>query len=284
MIMRRIRRALGQENPPVVSVLRLSGVIAASAGFRPGLCMQTVAGLLERAFAPKDQAAVAIVVNSPGGSPAQSSLIGSRIRALAKEKEVPVIAFVEDVAASGGYWIACAADEIVADPSSIVGSIGVISQSFGFQDLIARWGIERRLYTSGDRKSLLDPFQPEREEDVARLKGLQLEVHEMFKDWVRTRRAGKLKAPEEQLFTGEFWTGAKGLELGLVDALGDARSTLRARYGEKVVLRPVVERKPWFARRLGLTEGRAPALDLSGLPAGLVQALEERALWGRFGL
>lgn len=181
MIIRRIRKALGQDNPPVVSVLRLSGVIAATGGLRPGLSMQTVAGLLERAFAPKDQAAVAIVVNSPGGSPAQSSLIGGRIRALAKEKEVPVIAFVEDVAASGGYWIACAADEIVADPSSIVGSIGVISQSFGFQDLIARWGIERRLYTAGERKSLLDPFQPEREEDVARLKGLQLELHETFK-------------------------------------------------------------------------------------------------------
>lgn len=281
MIIRRIRKALGQDNPPVVSVLRLSGVIAATGGLRPGLSMQTVAGLLERAFAPKDQAAVAIVVNSPGGSPAQSSLIGGRIRALAKEKEVPVIAFVEDVAASGGYWIACAADEIVADPSSIVGSIGVISQSFGFQDLIARWGIERRLYTAGDRKSLLDPFQPEREEDVARLKGLQLELHETFKDWVRTRRAGKLKAPEEQLFSGEFWTGTKGLELGLVDALGDARSTLRARFGEDVVLRPVSERKPWFARRLGLTEG---SLDLSGLPAGLVQAVEERAAWGRFGL
>lgn len=284
MIVRRLRRILGQTPPPVVSVLRLSGVIAASGGFRPALSMQTVAPLLERAFAPDDQAAVALVVNSPGGSPAQSSLIGSRIRALAAEKKIPVIAFVEDVAASGGYWIACAADEIVADASSIVGSIGVISQSFGFQELIARWGIERRLYTAGDRKSLLDPFRPEREEDVVRLKTLQLELHETFKAWVRLRRGDRLKAPEAQLFSGEFWTGAKGLELGLVDAVGDVRSTLRARFGEKVVLRPVADRKPWFARRFGMMDHGLAGADLSGLPAGLIQALEDRSLWGRFGL
>lgn len=286
MLIRRIRRFLGQSNPPVVSVLRLSGVIAASGGFRPGLSMQTMAEPIERAFQPDDLAAVALVINSPGGSPAQSSLIGSRIRAFAEEKKVPVIAFVEDVAASGGYWIACAADEIVADPSSIVGSIGVISQSFGFQDLIARWGVERRLYTAGERKSLLDPFQPERAEDVERLKSLQAELHETFKAWVRTRRAGRLKAAEGDLFNGEFWTAAKGLELGLVDALGDVRSVLRARFGDKVVLRGVTERKSWVARRFGLTGGGGalPDLDLSGLPGAAIRALEDRAIWGRFGL
>src|SRR6185295_15691782 len=206
---------------PVVPVVRLSGVIASGGllGNR-GLSIETVAPLLKRAFDTKGAKAVALTINSPGGSPAQSALIGQRIRLLAREKGVKVIAFVEDVAASGGYWLACAADEIIVDPNSIVGSIGVISAGFGFQDLIARFGVERRLHTSGERKSMLDPFRPETPEDVERLHRLQAEIHEGFKGWVRERRAGKLKGDDAMLFSGEFWTGRRGLDLGLVDGLG----------------------------------------------------------------
>src|SRR5215475_15361440 len=187
---------------PAVPVVRLSGVIAASGGVlgSRGLSIETVAPLLARAFSLRGAKAVALAINSPGGSPVQSALIGQRIRLLAREKNLPVIAFVEDVAASGGYWLACAADEIIVDPSSIVGSIGVISAGFGFQDLIARIGIERRLHTSGERKSMLDPFRPEKPEDVERLHRLQAEIHDGFKEWVRERRAGKLKAEEPVLF------------------------------------------------------------------------------------
>ncbi|HEX9328098.1 MAG TPA: S49 family peptidase, partial [Reyranella sp.] len=222
---------------PVVPVVRLSGIIASGGllGSR-GLSIESVAPLLKRAFDTRGAKAVALSINSPGGSPVQSALIGQRIRLLAAEKDVKVIAFVEDVAASGGYWLACAADEIIVDPSSIVGSIGVISSSFGFQDLIARFGVERRLHTSGERKSMLDPFRPENPEDVERLHRLQAEIHDGFKDWVRGRRAGKLSGDEATLFSGEFWTGKRGLELGLVDGLGELRATLQARYGAKVHL------------------------------------------------
>jgi ClpP class serine protease len=207
----------------------------------------------------------------------QSALIGQRIRLLAKEKNLKVIAFVEDVAASGGYWLACAADEIVADPSSIVGSVGVISAGFGFKDLIARLGIERRVHTSGEKKSMLDPFRDETLDDVERLKRLQGEIHDGFKDWVRERRAGKLKADHDDLFSGEFWTGRRGLALGLVDSLGELRTVLQARYGAKVHL-PVIAPRRRLLQRFGLGSG----LDTIG--PSLLAALEERAHWQRFGL
>lgn len=267
---------------PVVPVVRLSGVIASGGllGSR-GLSIESVAPLLKRAFEMRGAKAVALSLNSPGGSPVQSALIAQRIRLHAAEKGLPVIAFVEDVAASGGYWLACAADEIVADPSSIVGSIGVISSGFGFQDLIARIGVERRVHTSGENKSMLDPFRPEQPEDVVRLKRLQAEIHDGFKDWVRQRRGKLLKGDESMLFTGEFWTARRGIDFGLVDGFGELRATLQARYGDKVRL-PVIGPRRRLLSRFGLQTGIGGGIDTIG-PATLA-ALEERALWQRFGL
>ena len=268
---------------PVVPVVRLSGVIASGGllGSR-GLSIENVAPLLKRAFDMRGAKAVALSINSPGGSPVQSALIGQRIRLLAAEKDVKVIAFVEDVAASGGYWLACAADEIVVDPHSIVGSIGVISAGFGFQDLIARFGVERRLHTSGERKSMLDPFRPEKPEDVERLRSLQAEIHDGFKDWVRERRAGKLSGDEATLFSGEFWTGKRGLELGLVDGLGELRATLQARYGAKVHL-PVIGPRRRLLSRFGLGTS-VGGTGIDGIGPATLAAIEERLHWQRFGL
>jgi signal peptide peptidase SppA len=270
---------------PIVPVVRLSGVIASGGMFGSrGLSIETVAPLLARAFSLRGAKAVALAINSPGGSPVQSALIGQRIRLLAKEKNLPVIAFVEDVAASGGYWLACGADEIVADPSSIVGSIGVISAGFGFKDLIARFGVERRVHTSGDKKAMLDPFRDENPDDVERLKRLQAEIHDGFKDWVRERRAGKLKGDDALLFSGEFWTARRGLEMGLVDSLGELRTVLQARYGEKVRL-PVVAARRRFWQRFGFGSSIG-GLDggIAAVGPALLVALEERAHWQRFGL
>jgi signal peptide peptidase SppA len=267
---------------PVVPVVRLSGVIASGGllGSR-GLSIESVAPLLKRAFETRGAKAVALSLNSPGGSPVQSALIAQRIRMHAAEKDLPVIAFVEDVAASGGYWLACAADEIIADPSSIVGSIGVISSGFGFQDLIARIGVERRVHTSGENKSMLDPFRPERPEDVERLKRLQAEIHDGFKDWIRQRRGRVLKGDESMLFTGEFWTARRGIEYGLIDGFGELRATLQARYGEKVHL-PVIGPRRRLLSRFGLQTGTGGGIADIG-PSTLA-ALEERGVWQRFGL
>ena len=264
------------QRPPRVAVLRLSGLIAArSGGFAPsGISAQGMAPLLERAFAIRNLAGVVLVINSPGGSPVQSSLVAQRIRRLADEKKVPVIACVEDAAASGGYWLACAADEIVADAASILGSIGVISAGFDLSEAIGRVGVARRLHTAGTEKSFLDPFRPERPEDLDRLQGLLAELHETFKDWVRTRRAGKLAAPEDQLFTGRFWTGKQAVALGLADRLGEASSEIKARFGEKARIIGIGQRRqPWFARLL-------PGMSAEALLA----AAEERAAWARLGL
>ncbi|SKA32272.1 serine protease SohB [Enhydrobacter aerosaccus] len=263
---------------PVVPVVRLSGVIASGSllGAR-GLSIETAAPLLMRAFNMHGAKAVALAINSPGGSPVQSALIAQRIRLLAREKNLPVIAFVEDVAASGGYWLACAADEIVVDPASIVGSIGVISSGFGFKDLISRIGIERRVHTSGERKSMLDPFREEKPEDVERLKRLQAEIHDGFKDWVRERRGSRLKGDDALLFSGEFWTGRRGLELGLADRFGELRAVLQERYGAKVHL-PLIAARRSLLSRLGL----GGSIEQIG-PTALA-AIEERLHWQRFGL
>lgn len=269
---------------PVVPVVRLSGVIGFSTPLRPGLTLASTARALERAFTLKRAAAVALVINSPGGSAVQSHLVHRRIRALAAENELPVIAFVEDVAASGGYMIACAADEIVADPSSIVGSIGVVGASFGFTGLIDKLGIERRVYTSGERKVMLDPFLPEKPEDVAHLKAIQGDIHQDFIALVRDRREGRINGPESALFSGEYWSGRKALELGLVDRLGDLRGTLRQRFGDDVVT-PLVVDRGFFGRRLpGIGTGRVDFPALPGLADDLVSALETRAIWARYGL
>ncbi len=250
---------------------------------RRGMTIQRLAPAIQRAFSAKGLKAVALSVNSPGGSPVQSALIYRRIRDLANEKNVPVLVFVEDVAASGGYWLACAGDEIYADANSIIGSIGVVSGGFGFVEALQKLGIERRVYTAGERKGMLDPFRPENEDDVAHLKTIQKDMHDSFIDLVQRRRGKKLKG--DDLFTGEFWTGRKALELGLVDALGDMRSVCRDRFGEKVRLVVIGERRGWLKRRFGLSGEWAPA-ESWGLAfgAGLLAAVEERALWSRFGL
>ncbi len=265
------------DRAPRVAMVRLAGLIAAPTGpFATGLNAAGIGPLLDRAFAIKRLAAVMLVVNSPGGSPVQSSLIAQRIRRLAEEKKVPVIAVVEDAAASGGYWIACAADEIVADPASILGSIGVISAGFGFDQAIARIGVQRRLRTAGSEKSFLDPFRPERDPDVARLEDLLGKLHEEFKSWVRTRRGPRLQAPEDTLFTGRFWTGREAVSLGLADALGDAEGEAKRRFGDKVKIIRLGPRKRGFPWRLlpGAREG----------VEAIASVAEERAAWARLGL
>ena len=268
---------------PAVAVVRLSGVIGAVMPFRTGLSMASAAPVLERAFAMRGTKAVAIVVNSPGGSPVQSHLIYKRIRALSAEKRKPVFVFVEDVAASGGYMLACAGDEIFADPSSLVGSIGVVSASFGFTGLIERLGIERRVHTAGENKSMLDPFRPEDPKDIERLKGIQAEVHRMFVDLVRASRGEKLKEAEApDLFTGAVWVGEEALRIGLIDGIGDLRSVMRARFGDKVQLRLIPATRPSvIARWLG-RPGFVP--DSLVDPGAVIGAVEERALWARWGL
>jgi len=273
---------------PVVAVIRLTGAIGMSTPLRTGLTLARAAGPLRKAFTLKHAKAVAIAINSPGGTPVQARLIFQRIRAHAEEKGLPVYVFCEDVAASGGYMLALAGDEIYADPSSIVGSIGVLSAGFGFDKAIERLGVERRVYTAGKNKLSLDPFQPEKPEDVKRLKAIQVDVHETFKEMVRARRAGKLKAKEEALFNGEFWSGEAALKLGLIDALGDMRGVMREKYGEDVKLKVIPAERSWLRRRLGAT-GLATS-DASSLtaPTGwadeLLSTLEARALWARYGL
>lgn len=271
--------------PPVVSVLRLSGPIGTIGLGRAGLSLARLAPAIERAFTLPLVKAVALSINSPGGSPVQSALIAKRIRALAVEKELPVVAFVEDAAASGGYWLACAADEIYADANSIVGSIGVVSSGFGFADLMRRVGVRRRLYTSGERKSLLDPFQPEDPEDVARLQAIQRDIHSSFQAYVRERRGDRLKAPDSELFSGEFWTGRRGMELGLVDGIDDLRTAMRRRFGDEVKLRPVGGEPGLFRRLFKLRAGAdLDAVLARDWASELLQAAESRALWSRFGL
>src|SRR5215468_10463837 len=270
---------------PVVPVVRLSGIIGFSTPLRPGLTLAAIARQLDRAFTVRNGRAVALLINSPGGSPVQSHLIYLRIRALAEEHKRPVIAFAEDVAASGGYMVACAADEIICDPSSILGSIGVVGGSFGFSRLIDKLGIERRLYTAGERKAMLDPFLPEKPEDVERLKAVQRRIHDMFIALVRGRRGAKLTGPDSTLFSGEFWTGMKARELGLVDAIGDLRSVLRERFGEKVATPLVAAERGLFGRRTpGIGSLVDDVLDRPGLAENVISALEARALWARYGL
>lgn len=277
-----IRRV--REPAPVVGVLRLSGVIGQMGPLRKGLSLATLAGPIERVFKIKRLKAVALAINSPGGSPVQSALIARRIRALAEEHEVPVVAFAEDVAASGGYWLACAADEIFADEGSIIGSVGVVSGGFGFTELIKRIGVERRLHTSGTRKAMLDPFSRERPEDIEHLHEIQTDIHDSFKALVRDRRGDRLKAPEDELFSGAFWTGRKALEKGLVDGIGDLRGVLRERYGEKVKFRFVGAEKSWLRRRFGYSAGGMAPADPGDWTAGVLAAVEERLTWNRFGL
>ncbi len=275
-------------NAPVVGVVRLGGVIGQAGSLRRGLSLATLATTLDRVFALRGLSAVALSINSPGGSPVQSALICRRIRTLARERDVPVIAFAEDVAASGGYWLSLAADEIYADENSIIGSIGVISAGFGFTEMMQKVGLERRVHTAGAHKSMLDPFSAEKPEDVARLKSLQHEMHDSFCQAVKTRRGGRLKGPDENLFNGEFWTGRRALELGLIDGIGDLRSVLQDRFGDKVRIRLVGAKQPWWRARLNGFPGSRASGDISGggglWADDLIAAVEERFIWNRFGL
>ncbi len=271
---------------PVVGVVRLVGPIGVTGRFRPGLSFASVAPQIQTAFSLSGLKAVALVINSPGGSPVQAALITRLVRDLAREKDIPVLAFAEDVAASGGYMLALAGDEIFAHEASIIGSIGVISASFGFPRAIEKLGIERRLYTAGESKARLDPFSPEKAEDVAWLLSLQAEIHEQFKAMVKERRGRRLKTEAPGLFSGDVWLGRRAVALGLVDGIGDMRSVMRQRFGKRVRFRLVGRRRGLFANMLGgrsVHEG-AIAEAPGGLAQELIAAVEARLMWNRFGL
>lgn len=281
-----IRRFLPKkfrDKPTIIPAVRMSGAIMAGGGLQQRLNLASVAGVLEKAFSIKEAPAVAIIINSPGGSPVQATLIFKRIRALAEEKEKKVIVAVEDVAASGGYMIAVAGDEIIADSSSIVGSIGVVSAGFGFTGLIEKLGVDRRVYTAGENKVILDPFKPENEEDIAYLKGLQEEIHEIFIDLVKSRREDVL-TDDDEVFSGRFWTGQTGQTLGLVDRIGDIRSYVKETYGEKAKLKLISAERGLFRR----SPPSGIGTDLSSVGAGFADRVlseaDERALWARYGL
>jgi signal peptide peptidase SppA len=263
---------------PRVAVLRLSGVIG-EGGIRKrgGLTLEDLEEDIEKAFDVYNVKAVAVQVNSPGGSPVQSELIATRIRQLSEEKKVPVYTFVEEVGASGGYWLACAGEEIYAHGSSVVGSIGVIASMFGFVDAIKKLGVERRVYAQGENKSILDPFKEEKASDVAILKNMMADIHEEFKNMVRNRRAGKIRKEDENLlFSGEFWTGTRAKELGLIDDIGEMRSVMRKKFGDKVEFEKIMKPKGWLKRKLGFLG--------SEFADGLMGAVAEKAVWARFGL
>ena len=263
---------------PRVSVLRLSGVIASGGSpLRKNLNYDSLEPVIKKAFLDKKQSAVILCINSPGGSPVQSALIGKRIRQLADKNKIPIIAFCEDVAASGGYWLASCADEIYADESSIIGSIGVISAGFGFTEAISKLGIERRVYTSGESKSVLDPFKKESPKDVARLRGLQNDIHEHFIEHVKSRRGKKLNE-EEPLFTGLFWTGKKAEKLGLIDGIGAMQDVLMEKFGDDVKIKQITQKKGLFS--LAGSSSRLGA----AISYELIEHLEHRHLWARFGL
>jgi serine protease SohB len=267
-----------RKSVPVVHHVNLTGAIGVGTPLRPAITFKAANAVLERAFSRKGLAAVAISINSPGGSAVQSALIHRRIRELAAENGAPVIVFCEDVAASGGYWLACAGDEIYADPSSIIGSIGVISAGFGFVEAIARLGIERRVHTAGESKSMLDPFRPEKPEDVQHLLELQADVHAAFKDLVRDRRGAKLRAPETELFSGAFWSGRQALAKGLIDGIGHMHQVLNARFGDRLVVKTITPPQGWGLKRLGF------GAQTPDFAAVAIDALETRALWAKFGL
>ncbi len=267
---------------PTVSVVRLNGAIGGAGFGRHGLNLAALEIPLRRAFGRRGVKAVALVINSPGGSAVQSAQIAERVRQLSEEKDVPVYAFMEDVAASGGYWLACAADEIYANPMSIVGSVGVIAATFGFHELLGKIGVERRLYAQGDNKSMLDPFRPEDPDDVKRLLDLQKDIHGQFKAYVKSRRGEKLNGTDKSLFNGDVWTGEKAVKKGLIDGLGEMRTVMRKKLGDKVRFVPVQRHMSWLQRKL--SGGMGSSIGEEGWAGELMAAVEERALWSRFGL
>ena len=271
-----------RKREPQVAVVRLSGIIGGTGNFNRSLSLRSVESNIEAAFSQKKALAVALIINSPGGSPVQADLIQKRISDLANEKDKPVFVFCEDVAASGGYWIALAANEIYANASSIIGSIGVVSAGFGFNEAINKIGVERRIYATGDKKGMLDPFQPENSDHVSHLKSLQGEIFTLFQDWVKSRRGARLKGTPEELFSGAFWTGVKAKELGLIDGLGDMRPVMRERFGENTQFK-IFEKKAGLLSRFGLSS-KIEGDVASEVINDLLDSIEARALWNRFGL
>ena len=258
-----------------IPTLRLTGVIGQAGIARSGLTIAGIEKLVDKLFSDKKTPAVALIINSPGGSPTQSSLIAEKIINLAKEKNKKVYAFVEDVAASGGYWLACAADEIYLDLNSIVGSIGVISPGFGFVDLIKKIGVERRVYTSGKSKSFLDPFKEEKKEDIDRLKSIQEQIHENFIEYVKSRRGSKLlSSAEDEIFSGLFWVGKKGVDLGLADGIGSINQIIREKYGNKAKIKIIDQKKSFLQKRLSSSINNNDIFN----------RLEEMIMWSRYGL
>ncbi len=261
----------------IIPHIRLSGVIGSAGRFKQGIDFSGQQEIIKKAFSFKKSENIAISINSPGGSPVQSHLIHDYIRQLAKKNKKKVIVFAEDVAASGGYLIACAGDEIYANSSSIVGSIGVISASFGFQDAIKKIGIQRRVYTAGKNKSTLDPFKEEKEEDIERIKKLQLELHSDFIEVVKKSRGSKLKDPEKNnTFTGEFWSGTTSMKLGLIDGIGNAEQILRDKFGEEIVIKKLEKQKSFIAKKL--------SSSVDNQIDNIASVIEERAMWQKFGL
>lgn len=265
---------------PRIAVLSLHGVIGAAGKMKSntGLSLQSLDNLIEKAFTLPRVKAVALCINSPGGSPAQSALISERIRQFSEEKSIPTYSFIEDVGTSGGYWLACTSDTIYAQPTSVVGSIGVITAGFGFKDLIAKWGIERRVYTQGENKNILDPFKEEKEEDVSLLLNVQKDIHEVFIRYVKERRADAIDAEDDVLFSGAFWSGLKAKELGLVDGIGSMHGIMQEKYGREIDFVTMESPKPFLAKLLGLD-----TLSSKAIAEGVMNVLEERGLWSRLG-
>ena len=265
-----------------VAILRLEGVIGKAGSMKSGLTLSSLNKLIEKMFEIDRLAGVCLSINSPGGSPVQSELIASRIRNLAKEKEVPVYSFVEDVAASGGYWLACAGDKIYVSRSSIIGSIGVISSGFGFQNALEKLGIERRVYTQGKTKSVLDPFQEAKESDIKIIKKIQQEIHEHFIDTVKTCRAGRLTQSDDILFNGEFWTGQRAVDYGLADGVDEMYSFIQEQYGENVKIEHIEQKQSWFKKKLGMTQTGADFAN--DLAEAVIDVAKKELLQSRFDL
>ena len=269
-------------NAPVVAMVRLKGVIAPSTGgVRKSINLETIEPLLKKAFATTGLRAVILLINSPGGSPVQSQLIADRIRQLSAKTDTPVLAFCEDAAASGGYWLACAADEIYASPASIIGSIGVVSAGFGFPDLLAKLGVERRVYTAGTSKAMLDPFKAEEPQDVAHLKSLQEQLHEQFKDYVKSRRGGRITVQDKEVYSGAFWSGSTALKLGLIDSLGTMHQVLVQKFGEDYRL-VTMQAKSGFSLLSALSSSQQNKLNDAA--THLIETVDEKAWWSRLGL
>ena len=265
---------------PVIAVLSLNGIIGKVSNLKSGLCLYSLNELIEKAFAIPKLRAICLSVNSPGGSPVQSELIAKRITSLAKSKKIPVYSFVEDVAASGGYWLACAGDEIYASKSSIIGSIGVISSSFGFHEAINKLGVERRVYTEGQNKAILDPFQPVKAADIKIIKQLQQQIHQHFIDYVKERRAGKLTQSDDILFNGEFWAGESAHDFGLIDGIADMHSFINNKFGDDIKIEYIASKQSWLKKKLGMTNNN----NLHEIADYFLDAIEHKVLYKKFDL